>query len=365
MSSNDRRRRWLLAGAILVGGALLGAAAFAATTWNSVGRVEIDRPTIPAASEVEVDPESEPDPDVTAVPEFRLPPVPYASDHIDTVLLVGVDDREGLEDLDGFGDFEGGRADVILLMIRPRDGGNPALISLPRDLWVSTPCGQERINETLEGCEEINGETTLLVTVESLTGLGIDHMALVDLAGFQEVVDDVGGYRICLDLPVRDEKANLSLPAGCQMADGEDTLAWLRSRQTQELHDDGQWRTMSGVSDLTRNERQRTFLVDMIGRLSDLSDPQEALSMANTIAPHVTVDSSLGLSQAVSLAWTMRGLGQTIDELSIPVEDYTTSAGAEVLVPADDVESLIAELIAVETVTGGDPGSLTGMSSQS
>lgn len=341
-------------GAALVGGALGAVVWMAVSTWGSVGRVEIDRPSLPIAADDEAgEPadDAESDPDVTAVPEFRLPPVPSASDDIDTILLVGVDDREGLESLEGFGDFEGGRADVILLMIRPREEGNAALVSLPRDLWVSTPCGQERISETLEGCEGMNGETTLLVTVESLTGLGVDHMGLVDLAGFQEVVDEIGGYEICVDRPVRDEKSNLSLPAGCQMADGEDTLAWLRSRNTMELHPDGVWRTMSGVSDLTRNQRQRSFLIQMMGRLSDFSDPREAYSMADSLAPHVTVDSSLRLSQAVSLAWTMRGLGDTIDEVEIPVEDYTTSAGAEVLIPRGDVESAIADVIAVSTVT--------------
>lgn len=347
-----------MAGIALLGGVLVGAAAFAASTWSSVGRVEIDRPAVSVeaagddegASSDGDGSESENNPDATAVQEFRLPPLPSATDDIDTVLLVGTDDRSNLESLEGFGDFEGSRADVVMLVIRPRGGGNPALVSLPRDLWVSTPCGQERINETLEGCEGMNGETTLLVTVESLTGLGVDHVALVDLAGFQDVVDEVGGYEVCLDLPVRDEKADLSLPAGCQDLGGDDTLAWLRSRSTQELHPDGVWRTMTGVSDLTRNERQREFFLEMIGRLSDLTEPEDALSMANALAPHVTVDTSLGLSQAVSLAWTMRGLSDSFDEIEIPVESYTTSAGASVLVPVGDVESIIADVIAVETV---------------
>lgn len=343
----------MLVAAVVVGGALLGVGVFALWTWRSIGRVDIERPEVVEAAQ---DPGAEPSPDHTAVPEFRLPPLPSATDGVDTFLLIGSDSRENLEDLEGFGEFEGARADVLLLLIRPRDEGNAAIVSLPRDLWVSTPCGQERINEALEGCEGMNGESTLLVTIESLTGLGVDHLGLVDLAGFQEVVDDLGGYEICLDKPVRDELAALELPAGCQMADGADTLAWLRSRNTQVLNADGQWVLMSGVSDLTRNERQREFLVEMLGRLGDFTDPQDALSMARTIAPHVTVDSGLGLTQAVSLAWTMRGLGTSLEEIEIPVADYTTEDGADVLVPADDIARIIAEVVAVETV--GETGSL-------
>lgn len=346
MSTIDRPRRWLYVVAALVGGGLLGIVIFSLWTWRGIERVVIVRPdAVDLAA-----PESDPGADDTAIPQFRLPPVPSATDGVDTFLLVGSDDRSNLEDLDGFGDFAGARADVLLLLIRPRDQGKPAIVSLPRDLWVSTPCGQERINQALEGCEGMNGESTLLVTVESLTGLGVDHLGLVDLAGFQEVVDDLGGYEICLDNPVRDQKAALDLPAGCRMADGADTLSWLRSRTTEELTDEGNWVVMSGVSDLTRNERQRQFLVEMLSRLSDFTDPQDALSVAQTIAPHVTVDSDLGITEAVSLAWTMRGVGRSIEEIEIPVADYTTQAGANVLVATADIARMIAEVVAVETV---------------
>ncbi len=352
-SPNDSRRRVLLIGAAIVGGVLLGACAFAFNTWRTLDRVVIERPVDLV---VEAEESDETGPDVTAVADFRLPPLPAAADGVDTVLLVGTDDRSGLDDLEGFGDFEGARADVLLLLIRSRDMEKAAIVSLPRDLWVSTPCGQERINETLAGCDGMNGETTLVVTVESLTGLGVDHVAMVDFAGFQDVVDRLGGYQICVDRPVRDPKAKLDLTEGCHMADGADTLAWLRSRTTEELRDDGRWVVMSGVSDLTRNERQREFLVDMISRLSDFSGPEDAFKTARGIAPYLTVDSSLGIGQAVSLAWTMRGMDSSIDLITIPVEDYLTQAGAEVLRPVGSVEAVIAEIIAVETVRESGSG---------
>lgn len=355
---SEKRRRWLLVGAALIGGTVLGAAVYGLMTWNQIDRVVIDR--LPVASPADEEPETDPSPDITAVPEFRLPPIPSATDGIDTFLLIGSDSRDTLDDLDGFGDFEGARADVILLIIRPREEGNAAVVSLPRDLWVSTPCGQARINDILAGCEGINGETTLLVTVESLTGLGFDHFGMVDLAGFQEVVDELGGYEICLDAPVRDAKANLALPAGCNDADGADTLAWMRSRTTEVQDEDGTWFLLPGVSDLTRNERQREFMVEMIGRIGDFSSPQDAVSSARTIAPYLTIDTELGITQAVSLAWDMRGLGSSIEQVSIPVDDYMTQAGAEVLVPVGDVESIIAKIIAVETV--GESGATSDAS---
>lgn len=350
-TSVPRRVLYVLAGVAALIAVVVSVSLY--RTWRELDTVDIDRDPVAAEQPVD-DGEQEPDsPDVTAVPEFRLPPVPSAADGVDTVLILGSDSRDELDDLENFGEFEGERADVIMLLIRNREDGQAGILSFPRDLWVSTPCGQARLNDILMGCNGMNGETTMVVTVESLTGLGIDHFGLVDLAGFEEVVDILGGYEVCVDAAVRDAKSGLDLPAGCTMADGPETLAWLRSRNTQVQQDDGSFTIMPGVSDLTRNERQREFMVEMISRIGDFGNPQDALASARAIASFITVDSELGVPTAVSLAWTMRDLGVSVEEITIPVEDYVTQAGAEVLIPVADIEELIADLIAVETV-GGD-----------
>jgi LCP family protein required for cell wall assembly len=200
----------------------------------------------------------------------------------------------------------------------------------------------------------MNGPTALTRTVEDVIGHEIDHFALIDLAGFQEAVDAVGGYEICLERPVRDPRAQLELPAGCTQATGAQTLAWLRSRSTQELTEDG-WRVMPGVNDLTRNERQRAFLLSMMGHLSDFSSPTDVADVAQTIAPFVTVDSDLSFIDAVNLAWTMRDLSRgNIDELEIPVSDATTATGAAVLVAGVDIADLVDDYLAPEVAQ--EPG---------
>ena len=161
----------------------------------------------------------------------------------------------------------------------------------------------------------------------------------------QHVVDAIGGYEICVDLPVRDSRSGLDLPAGCTVADGEQTLAWLRSRHTEELTANG-WRTMSGVSDLARNERQREFVIEIMSRVSDFSSPQQLASTARALAPFVTVDADLGITDAVGLAWAMRGVGAgNVDELTIPVRSHTTNNGASVLVATEDVAGIVASFI--------------------
>lgn len=315
-----------------------------ASTWGDVNRVTIERPADPdvplAAGEDDVGD------DPTGGDGEDQVTVPPSADGLDVFLIVGSDSRESLETTEGFGDFGGQRADVVMVMIHPRDGSDPAVLSIPRDLLVPDVCtgGVHRINDALDGCAgSLNGPSELTITVEGLTGLNVDHFAMADLAGFQDVVDEIGGYEICVENAVRDDKAGLELPAGCTQASGEESLAWLRSRRTQELTDSG-WRTMSGVSDLTRNERQREFMVEMMSSVSDFSSPQEMLSLAGAIAPHITVDSGLSLFDAVGLAWTLRGLG-SVQTLEVPVGDAMSDSGAAVLVATTPVSEIVAAFL--------------------
>lgn len=336
-----KRRLWI--GGAVVALLLIGASAvFAAYTWGDVNRVSIDRPEAdessgPIASEEE--PESREDDDPAEEPLEIVDPGRQV------FLLVGSDSREDLTDTSGFGEFTGNRADVVMVLFK--EPNSTGLLSIPRDLLVENPCGgpDDRISSMLEGCDDLNGATLLTLAVEGLIGHPVDHFALVDLAGFQEAVDALGGYEICVDNPVRDMRARLELPAGCTLADGDQTLAWMRSRRTQELTDDG-WRTMSGMNDLARNERQRAFLIDVMGRMGDIGSPQAMLSAAQEVAPFVTVDSELTLLDAVGLAWTMRGLesGRVV-QIEIPVSDTTTVSGASVLVPAGPVHEIVADFL--------------------
>jgi LCP family protein required for cell wall assembly len=336
------KKRVIIGGAIAIGLLLIAGAVFAFSTWNDVNRVSIESPDDPVA---EPDTETPADANEESGQDLESP------EQMEVILLVGSDSRDHLASVEGFGEFGGQRADVVMVLIRPSDGSRAALLSLPRDLLVDNVCssgGEHRLNDALQGCASLNGPTALTRTVEDVIGRDVDHFALVDLAGFQEAVDAVGGYEICLERPVRDQRAQLELPAGCTQATGAQTLAWLRSRSTQELTDEG-WRVMPGVNDLTRNQRQREFLLTMMGQLADFSSPTDIADMAQVIAPFVTVDSELSFIDAVNLAWTLRDLSNgNIDEIEIPVSDATTDSGAAVLVAGVDIADMVDEYLAPE-----------------
>ncbi|HEY5889252.1 MAG TPA: LCP family protein [Acidimicrobiia bacterium] len=345
------RKRVLIAGAVLLALVVGGGFYLVATTWSDVNRVAINPPTAAGADDEPGDEST-----VSTVDDPAQITVPPSGDGLDVSVLVGSDSRSDLDDTEGFGDFDGERADVVLVLIRDRSAeGKLGILSLPRDLWVDRVCGdgEYRINEALEGCETMNGPSVVVETVENLIGVPVDHFALVDLAGFQSAVDAVGGYEICVEYAVRDERSKLSLPQGCTLADGAQTLAWLRSRHTQELSEDG-WRTVEGVSDLTRNERQREFMIFMMSRLGDFSNPQDIIGVAQAVAPFVTVDQDLTLMDAVGLATTIRGLGTSgVVELELQVTDFISPSGAAVLKSVVDPSSIVADFLDGPTVERG------------
>jgi LCP family protein required for cell wall assembly len=250
------------------------------------------------------------------------------------MLLVGSDSRVGLEDTGDFGDFRGQRADVIVLAMR--DGEQIGLLSVPRDLYVEDLCdgGRHRISAAFSGCGETNGLAHLVRELENVTDLHIEHAAAVDLAGFQNVIDQLGGYEICTEYHLRDVKSGLDLDAGCTVADGETTLQWLRSRRTERLVD-GLWEDVPAVSDLTRNQRQRELLVDLLHRQARRSDPGVVLSAIKSVAPHLRIDDRLSLGDAAAWLWDFRSA--EVETVEIPVTSQVTPGGSHVLVPSVDV----------------------------
>lgn len=262
--------------------------------------------------------------------------------------LIGTDTREGLDDLEDFGSFDTQNADVILLAIRHDE--DLTLLSVPRDLYVEDSCdgGMHKIAESYLGCDGGAGLASVVGELEELTGLDIPHAAAIDFAGFQAVVDELGGYEICTDHALRDTKSGLDLDAGCTVADGETTLMWLRSRHTERL-EDGTWRTEPGVSDLTRNERQREFLLDMFDQVTTGARPDTMIDLVGSVVPFLTIDDGLSLQDLASWGWELRSAD--LETAAIPVEFSTADSGASILVPTVDVPDYIASLDTDGTAT--------------
>ena len=352
---NSRTKRFILKtlGALVV--VVIGAVGWTGfkvwRAWNALEQGEFDLvETIQELETITATVTVPADADVPPPERLTPPPQPLPDDDYNAFLAVGSDTRPG---------FGGSRADVILLILLPTNGDSPAIVSLPRDLYLENPCTLtfSRINANLNGCSsgdvQVSGPELLAIAVEDFTGIEVDHFALFGFDGFARVINKLGGIEICVDNPVRDADAELNLPAGCTNADGAQALSWVRSRKTQELVN-GTWRTVPGVSDLTRNARQQDVILQMLQRLKGFRSLGDLLDTMNALAGAFTVDEGLSITDAASLAWSQRGLNAAdILRLQIPVENYTTNRGAAVLLPTAGFTEILSEAYGPTSAAAG------------
>ncbi len=311
--SGGRARGLRAAGLALVGALLLGAAAAGWAYWHlngNISSVDIegalgdDRPakpvTVPSAS-----------PSASPVPTGTL-----------NILLLGSDSRGGEENRKlGGGDSEGARSDTAMVVHLDADRTAATVVSIPRDTLVDRPsCPLPSGGSTPEAsgamfntAYALGGPVCAVKTVESVTGVRMDHYIEVDFSGFADLVDALGGVTVTTDVDIDDDKSHLRLEAGTHHLDGTEALGLARTRYGLE-----------GGSDLARIELQHQLvkaLLEQISATDLLTDPTRLYQVADAATGSLTTDTGLdSLSELMSLGRSLGGLAaDDVRTLTMPV----------------------------------------------
>jgi LCP family protein required for cell wall assembly len=168
------------------------------------------------------------------------------------------------------------------------------VISFPRDLLVDIPkCTDQKtgkqyparsgimINEAMKEA----GIGCAVDTVNKLTGMEIDHFMMADFNAVKELSNAVGGVEVCISDAVYDPDSRLKLPKGTSQVQGEQALAFLRTRHA-----------FADGGDLGRIKAQQGFLSSLTRKIKDdgtLSNPAQLLNIADVITKNLTVDDGL------------------------------------------------------------------------
>nr|WP_231929811.1 LCP family protein [Micromonospora inositola] len=238
-------------------------------------------------------------------------------------LLVGSDHRSGAS-------AEDQRSDTILIVHVPAGMRQAYLISIPRDLLVAIPPAagnggsQDKINAAYEhGGGGQAGARLLSATLTRLTGIRFDGAALVDFSGFKEVIDLLGGIRMCVDTQVRSIHTQTLFTPGCQQMNGARTLDYVRQR----------YGLPGGDYDRQRHQQQMLRAVlDKAGETHLRSDPVKLDQVLRAVGGSLTVDTNGVPLEDLLLAFrslpadALQGVQvpsypQTIDEVSYVVLD--------------------------------------------
>jgi LCP family protein required for cell wall assembly len=233
----------------------------------------------------------------------------------------------------------GARADT--LMIVRAGGGVFEKLSIPRDVYADVPGqGAQKIN----GAYTFGGAKLQIETVEQLLGIEINHVAIVDFAGFRDFIDAIGGVKVTLDRPVCNSISggtfNINFDAGEVTLNGEKALALARTR-TSTCGDEA-------LDDLDRAKFQQQILQGIKDRLTDpLRIPRNFLfgPLIGWNAPKALV-SDMGALTMPQLALAAAIGGSSETEVLKP---SGAGPGGSLIVP---VESCVK---AVEKLTGERP----------
>lgn len=275
-------------------------------------------------------------------------------------LILGLDTRA-----------EGGRlnTDTILVGSFSLTEGAPVLISIPRDLWVSTNGGAgQKINTVYayqalkpDGkIDEKEGVEAAKKAVEQVLGIPLHYWVVVDFEGFEEIIDTLGGIEICVErtfddyaypvpgkenAPVSQRYEHLHFDKGCQKMDGERALKYSRSRKG----------TAGEGSDFARVRRQQKVILavkDKVLSLSLLLNPGKVTKLYNQSTKAVKTNATLAETQrALEILSDFQDLGEVNTLVLDPESGLTLRGnpalygGAYILVPKGGNFKVIHEAV--------------------
>lgn len=279
---------------------------------------------------------------------------PQATNDALNLLVIGTDSRVGLGR--EYGD-EGstGHADTTLLFHISKDRSNATVLSIPRDLMVTVP-------ECRTGGRRIPGEARAMFntslgqdgrdpgctwkTVEKLTGVRINHFMMVDFQAVKSLSTAVGGVEVCAATAINDPYSHLRMTAGRHLVQGEEALAFVRTRHAVGLG-----------GDLTRIPLQQQFISSMIRKMKSsdtLTSPAKLWNLADAATKALTVDSAINdVNRLKDLALDISRVNtRNITFTTVPVLDDPTDNNRLVLKPGD-AQQLFAMIAADRSLADG------------
>jgi LCP family protein required for cell wall assembly len=218
--------------------------------------------------------------------------------------------------------------DVIIVVSYNFKTQESALISIPRDSYITNVCTNKKDKITHTGWY---GAECLTKTLTKFLGIEIDKYMLIDFEGLIDIVDSIGGVTIDVDQRIEEQDENRSfenmivIEAGEQKLNGREALAYLRHRKT----------LVDGV--YGRSNHQEQFILAMIKQLAKPTSWFRINGFLRTVQKSVITNLSgnslITYYNDASLLLSQKGVETLMPErLELKTQDamiYTPSFGKE------------------------------------
>jgi LCP family protein required for cell wall assembly len=262
------------------------------------------------------------------------------------ILLLGADNpqqlvaKPSIAELLADGQWDAGayRSDSLMVVHIPANRKSAYVVSIPRDSYVpiydgeGVRQGRNKVNESFSEY----GPFGTWRTVENLTGLRLDHMAIIDYEGFRDLTTAVGGVDVYVPETVYDDKLDQTWTKGWHHLEGNLALKYVRQRHG------------LANSDFDRVNRQQNFMRALMQKvLADdtIGDPMKFPATLEAITRHLTVDASWTNGDIRGLALSLRNLhADRVRFVTVPLDHFETvpDAGAVNIIAARQARELWA-----------------------
>ncbi len=210
------------------------------------------------------------------------------------------------------------RSDTLMVVHISSDRKNVYLTSIPRDTFtmIYDDEGRPQHRGKINAAFSEFGPLGAISTVEHLTNLRMEHLAIIDWAGFRALSTAVGGVEVNIPRAFYDPKQKIRWEAGTQLLEGKSALAYVRTRYG-----------LAG-GDFDRIARQQNFLRSLMKKILDkgtMTNPVKLINTVSALTENLTVDAEWSSGDMRGLALSLRGTAaEDVTFLTAPVAGTET-----------------------------------------
>ncbi|OIK16323.1 LytR family transcriptional regulator [Bacillus sp. MUM 116] len=233
-----------------------------------------------------------------------------------SVLMLGVDERKG----------DKGRSDTIIVLTVNPNNKSVKMLSIPRDTRTEI-VGHGTVDK-INHAYAFGNEEMSMNTVENFLNIPIDYYVKVNMEGFKDIVDAVGGITVNNDLDFSQD--GYHFPKGQVTLDGKKALAFTRMR-----HEDPR-------GDFGRQLRQREIIQGILREGASLSSLTKYQSIFSALGNNVRTN--LSFDQMMEIQKNYKGAASKVEQMSITGNGTKINGIYYFIVPDQEKQSLQKEL---------------------
>jgi polyisoprenyl-teichoic acid--peptidoglycan teichoic acid transferase len=240
-----------------------------------------------------------------------------------TALMLGVDEREG----------DKGRSDTIIVLTVNPQKNSVKMLSIPRDTYTEIVGRgtQDKINHAYA----FGGVEMAMDTVERFVDIPIDYYLKVNMEGFQDIVDAVGGITVNNDLEFKE--GSFHFAQGPIELDGREALAYVRMRKQDPQGDFG------------RQKRQRQVIQGVLNKGASLGSLTKFDNIFDALGHNVKTN--ISFSEMVEIQSNYRQAAGNIEQLKLEATGTYINGVSYQLVSVEEQQRIQNELKAHLDIT--------------